>query len=215
MSNLSAPPGVRLLAPDAPPVNSTVAAACLRRHEVALARLDELRLKGMPLARYMLRRVGTAGAVGMSALISAVALAVLGLLPAQQSLNALRAELARPHSATSTASTDSSLERFVVSLPTRTQVPAVLGVMLTQAAAANVALDEGHYSYRPAQTGKLAQYAIEFPIKGSYTNIRGFVDATLQALPAVGLDQLSVSRKNIGDSAVTAQVRFILYLRDE
>ncbi|HEY4975131.1 MAG TPA: hypothetical protein VII41_16065 [Steroidobacteraceae bacterium] len=169
----------------------------------------------MPQFRYQITRVGAAGVVGMAGLVGALALAAGALWPALHSLQAMRAQLERPGAAHPAAQPVDELDRFVAALPSRGQIPAVLGQVLEQADKSEVVLDKGQYSYSPAQSGRLARYAFEFPIKGSYPNIRQFVDNTLLAVPAAGLDKLSIERKNIGDAAVTADVRFVVYVRGE
>jgi hypothetical protein len=106
-----------------------------------------------------------------------------------------------------------SPQQFAASLPTREQVPALLGVVLAQATDAGVVLEQGRYSFTPATSNRLARYTFEFPVKANYGNIRTFIDKSLAALPALGLDKLHVERKNVGDMVVSADVGFVIYLR--
>ena len=181
----------------------------------AQARVRSTLSRALPQLQYRIMRVGPAGVAGMAALVGALALAAGALWPAMQSLQAMRAQLARPGATHAASQPVDELDRFVAALPSRAQIPAVLGQVLEQAGKSEVELDKGQYSYSPAQSGRLARYAFEFPIKGSYPNIRQFVDNTLVAVPAAGLDKLSIERKNIGDAAVTADVRFVVYVRGE
>jgi hypothetical protein len=201
LANVSGSPGERA-------VNAVAAKSSGARVRSALSRT-------LPQLQYRITRVGPAGVAGLAALVGALTLAAGALWPAMHSLQSMRAELARPGSAHPASQPVDDLDRFVAALPSRGQIPAVLGQVLEQANKSEVVLDKGQYSYSPAQSGRLARYAFEFPIKGSYPNIRQFVDNTLVAVPAAGLDKLSVERKNIGDAAVTADVRFVVYVRGE
>ena len=46
-----------------------------------------------------------------------------------------------------------------------------------------------------------------------YGNVRNFINKSLAAVPALGLDKLHVERKNVGDTLVSADVGFVIYLR--
>jgi hypothetical protein len=74
-------------------------------------------------------------------------------------------------------------------------------------------LEQGRYTFSPATANRLARYTFEFPVKADYGNIRTFIDKSLAAIPALGLDKLHVERKTVGDTAVSADVAFVIYLR--
>jgi hypothetical protein len=168
----------------------------------------------VPQVRYQLARVGPAGMTGLGVLAAAAIAAVVLLMPAQQSLLALRDELSKSGGAIPEAARpDQTPGQFAASLPTRAEIPALLGVLLVQATDAGIALDQGKYVYSPAGANHLAHYTFEFPVKGDYGSIRSFIDKSLVAIPALGLDKLHVERKNVGDITVNADVGFVIYLR--
>jgi hypothetical protein len=74
-------------------------------------------------------------------------------------------------------------------------------------------LEQGRYSYTPATPTRLARYTFEFPVKADYGKVRSFINNSLTAIPALGLDKLHVERKNVGDTLVNADVGFVIYLR--
>jgi len=88
-----------------------------------------------------------------------------------------------------------------------------LGVVLVQATDAGIDLPQGRYTSSPPTANRLARYTFEFPVKGDYGNIRSFINKSLAAIPALGLDKLHVERKNVGDTVVSADVGFVIYLR--
>ena len=98
-------------------------------------------------------------------------------------------------------------------MPTREQIPALLAVVLGQATDSGIVLEQGRYTYSPATANRLARYTFEFPVKADYGNVRAFINNTLTAIPALGLDKLHVERKNVGDTLVSAEVGFVIYLR--
>jgi hypothetical protein len=177
-------------------------------------RAERLMVRAVPQARYQLMRVGPAGLTGIGALIAAAVAALALLLPAHQSEVALRNELTKAgHAAPASGKPEQSPQQFAASLPTRQQIPALLGVVLVQATDAGIVLEQGRYTFSPATSNRLARYTFEFPVKASYGNIRTFIDKSLAALPALGLDKLHVERKNVGDTVVNAEVGFVIYLR--
>jgi hypothetical protein len=52
-------------------------------------------------------------------------------------------------------------------------------------------------------------------VKADYASIRDFINRALSAIPALGLDKLHIERKNIGDTAVSAEVGFVIYLKGD
>ena len=177
-------------------------------------RTERMLLRALPQVRYQLMRVGPAGLTGIAVLAAAAVAAIALLLPAHQSVLALRNELTRAgHAVPGAAQSERSPQQFATALPTRAQIPALMGVVLVQATDAGIVLEQGKYTFSPATSSRLARYSFEFPIKANYGNIRNFIDKSLAAIPALGLDKLHVERKNVGDTLVSADVGFVIYLR--
>jgi len=186
-----------------PPASS----ALQRRAERMLAR-------AVPQARYQLMRIGPAGLTGLAVLLATAVTAIALLFPAHQSVLALRNELTKAgHAMPAAAHPEQSPQQFAATLPTRAEVPALLGVVLVQATDAGIVLEQGKYTFSAATSTRLARYTFEFPVKADYGNIRTFINKSLAAVPALGLDKLHVERRNVGDTAVSADVGFVIYLR--
>jgi hypothetical protein len=86
---------------------------------------------------------------------------------------------------------------------------------LQQAQRAGVSLEVGHYAFIPAKAGNVGRYEFEFPLHASYQQVRDFINRTLTAVPAAGLDKLRIERKSVADQAVNADVRFVVFVRGE
>jgi hypothetical protein len=177
-------------------------------------RAGQVLLRIVPQVRYQLQRVGPAGLGGVVVLAAACVAAVALLLPAQQSVLALRSEFTNAgHGVPATAPAGRSPQQFAAALPTRAEIPALLGVVLVQATESGIVLEQGKYTFSPAASSHLARYTFEFPVKADYANIRNFVNKSLAAIPALGLDKLHLERKNVGDTLVSADVGFVIYVR--
>jgi hypothetical protein len=177
-------------------------------------RAERILVRAVPQIHYQLARLGPVGVAGIAVLAVACVAAISLLLPAHQSLLTLRSELMRPgRGAPATARPERTPQQFAAALPSRDEIPALLGVVLVQAAESGIVLEQGKYTFSPAAPNRLARYTFEFPVKADYGNIRNFVNKSLASIPALGLDKLHLERKNVGDTLVSAEVGFIVYLR--
>jgi hypothetical protein len=190
------------LAPTAPAAGRTL----------QLARSAALALQHL---QYRLARVGAAGLAGAGGLIAAALVLAAIVLPQLSSISRLDAQIATVQHGGAAPRPLQGIARLVSSLPTRQQVPLIVGQVLEQAQKAGVSLDTGRYSYSSPKAGQLGRYELEFPVKAAYPNIRDFIDRTLIAVPAAGLDKLRVERKAVGDTVVNAEVRFVVFVRGE
>ncbi len=171
-------------------------------------------MRVVPQVQYQVLRVGAAGLGGIGALFAAGVVALSLWLPAQRSAAVLTSELAAPGSPRDAGGSPGGAgARLYAALPTRMQIPAVLGQVLAQAKKSGIALDQGHYGYEPPKSGGLGRYSFEFPVKASYPNVRDFINGTLSAIPAAGLDKLTIKRKSIGEATIDADIGFIVYVR--
>jgi hypothetical protein len=109
-------------------------------------------------------RVGPAGLIGAAATLAALAIAAIAVSGGRNSTAALLSQIASAQGHPSPAAvSDASVGKVVAELPTRQQMPAVVGLVLEQARAANVQLDNGHYSYSAPKGGTLAAMSSSSP----------------------------------------------------
>jgi hypothetical protein len=142
-------------------------------------------------------------------------IAAFALLSLQAANNALQSRILQAqHQHAAPITPEQGLTGAIAQFPTRAQMPAVLGQVFQQAHEAGVELAKGQYSYRPAAKSELGRYELAFPVTGSYPAIRDFINRTLTDIPAAGLHKLTLQRKVIGDPQVTADVRFVIFVRD-
>lgn len=207
----SAPPAARLVAL-APQAAAPVSVAA----QTALARVQAAAGQVVPQLQYQVARLGVAGQAGLAALVAAVAIAAGVLLPAWHATQNLSANLAHAQHAPSGYSIEQAVPHLMASLPTRAQIPAVLGEVYAQAQAAGVPLDTGRYVFAPAKSGGVASYNLEFPVKGAaYPALRTFINHTLAAVPAASLAKLQIERKAVGEQAVNADIGFVVFVRED
>ena len=176
--------------------------------------LDAARARAVPFTYYQIVRAGPVGLTGVAAMLIAIGLATVTLISIQGSTDTLTQQIARARQRPiAPPSAGDVLSRVVSTLPTRDQIPAVIGEILEQATQAGVTLDNGHYAYSAQGATGVARYELEFPLKAEYPSVRNFINRTLTAVPAAGLDRLHIERKVVGDTLVKADVRFVVFVR--
>lgn len=172
--------------------------------------------RALPLAGYYLTRVGPAGVAGITASAVAVVLGLLALLSGRGAIDALTAQIAQAQQQHNDVQrTDQEIGKLVAALPTRDQMPVVIGTIFQQAQDSGVALTSGHYTFTAARPGGTARYDLDFPVKADYPSVRQFINRTLTAVPAAGLEKLRIERKAVGDTQVSADVHFVIFVRSD
>jgi len=87
-----------------------------------------------------------------------------------------------------------------------------LDKLYAAAAAQKLVLEQGEYRLSPDKTGKLARYQVTLPVKGSYVQIRQFVDQALIDVPVAALDDINFKREAIGATQLEVRIKFTLYV---
>ncbi len=96
-------------------------------------------------------------------------------------------------------------------LPGRGQMPALLRQIFTHATQAKLVLDSGKYEVSTTSGASVLRHHVLLPVNGPYERVREFVEATLTSMPAVGLRDLALERKAVGDATVDARIRLTVY----
>ena len=144
-----------------------------------------------------------------------VVLVFSSILPQRRELAALDQQIrAAAHAPSAIESAPLRLNRFMDSLPARDQLPSMIGRVFTLAGAAGVTLERGRYELIPLRNGNLAQFRMAFPVRGNYPDIRRLIDSVLVAMPAASLEALRIERKGVGETSVSADLRFIIVVRN-
>jgi hypothetical protein len=178
-----------------------------------LARISD---RWLPRLTWSLQRTGRLGLAGTALLAASIVFLVSTYLPLSRELEDLRsqAQSTRTGTAADARPVSDPGTALLRSLPPRSQVPSLLGVLLKQADAAHLGIDTGKYETTALKSGGVMSYQVSFPVSGPYPQVRQFIDATLRELPAVALSELSLTRKAIGDSSVEAQIRLTFFTRE-
>lgn len=169
-----------------------------------------------------LQRLGRAGVIGMALLAFSLGLAASSVWPSWQELQRLRAKAAAARESLRTAAAHApgpdespagQLRAFYAIFPPHTEASGSLSHLFAAAAQTKLQLSRGEYAIVTDRQTGLVLYRMTLPVRGSYAQIREFVAASLQAVPALALDELTFERRSISETQVQARIRLTLYLR--
>jgi hypothetical protein len=169
-----------------------------------------------------LHGLGQPGVAGIALLAFSLSLAVSAMLPSWQELKGERArwvaaQESRRAAAARADAPDASpagqLRAFYAVFPLHTEDPEPLAHMFAAARDSGLQLTRGEYVVVTDRQTGLVLYRITLPVRGAYAQVREFVAASLKAVPALALDELTFERRNVSETQVEARIRFTLYLR--
>jgi hypothetical protein len=165
----------------------------------------------------LLRRLGSAGIVGVGVLLACAGFWFSALKPLEQEVAAERAELERarartPHQPRGTSSREAELRRFYELFPSSGELSTQLERLHALARAAGLELAQGEYRLERRRVGLWA-YRVTLPVRGSYLQLRAFLDALLKDMPIASLDALRFERKKAAEAQLEAQLRITVHVR--
>jgi Tfp pilus assembly protein PilO len=164
--------------------------------------------------------LGWSGVLGLGLLVLACGF-YFSTLPSDQSrLDDLRQQIAKARdqraapadAAAGPATPADRLTAFYGFFPQPGDLPGLLQKVFTAAKAQGLQLEHGEYRVLGNNEGALTQYQITLPVRGTYPQIRKFVDAAMAEVPSLALDSIQFDRQKVGDSTLDANVKMAVYL---
>ncbi len=162
-------------------------------------------------------RFGWPGILGLGLGVFACAFYASALRPDASRLAELRRQSAQlqaqagERAASAPQTPAQRLALFYTRFPGRSDIPDQLQKIYAAAKEQGLELEEGDYRLAQGGEGALAQLQISLPVRGSYPQIRKFVDVALADDPTLALDRIEFERQKIGDAALQVKVRLTLY----
>ena len=167
---------------------------------------------------YRLQQLGIEGIAGVLMLVLAVVCwfilihggeAELVALQHKQQALQKQAESQSRLPVTSALNREEQLRVFYKSFAATDQLPDTLQRIYKAAAKQQLALETGEYTRTLGGKERLARFRITLPVRGSFRQILGFMDAVLQADNTVALENASFKRDKVDDDAVEAKLVFV------
>lgn len=165
-------------------------------------------------------KIGWPGTLGIGLLVFSVVFFVVGIIPERQRFESLRSEIETLRARNGLALTNeettpsrlAQLQTFYEFFPALATVPAWLSKIHSAAETRGLHLEKGDYKLIRENDQKLARYQITFPVKGSYQQIRTFVNDVLSAAPAAALEDITLKREGVGNPVLDAEIKVTLYV---
>jgi len=189
--------------------------------EDKLARLATIRRHARRAWRPLHERLGAAGIAGVLLL----ATAAIGLFYAPRLLDeadsmheavdrtrARLSEIDREFAAKPGSMLQ--LDRFHAWLPPFEQSTSDLRKLFEIAESRRIQLPKGDYALKGDDAHHIARLDVVLPIKDKYADVRGFVAATLDALPHASLAELRLERPAASVEPLDARLRITLFYRE-
>ncbi|MDD5298628.1 MAG: hypothetical protein PHU46_17130 [Rhodocyclaceae bacterium] len=98
-------------------------------------------------------------------------------------------------------------------LPTRAEINSEIFRLQDLAATHRVELGEADYGFSAAEPPLGGLVRVRFRTRSGYGELRDFLRAAHESLPALALARLSMERQRIADSRMEVSLEFVLYFR--
>jgi Tfp pilus assembly protein PilO len=113
-----------------------------------------------------------------------------------------------------------ALHEFFNGFPAPDDLPILLQTIHQKAKRAHLNLNSGNYKLEkiintssPTQD-TLIKYQINYPVKGQYSDIQTFVNATLAAIPSLAIADMEIKRETTLEELVEVNIMFVLFIKD-
>jgi hypothetical protein len=169
-------------------------------------------------------QAGWVGITGISLLIFSATFYLSAVMPdqariaeLQQTSISLRQQAHEALAQSNISTTDdmaTQLKKFYHFFPADDNKNATLAKIYSAAEHQTLILETGEYRYISNPNSKLSRYQITLPIKGSYLQIRNFVNEILAKIPSASVDDISFKRESIGSPTLDARIKLTLFFGD-
>jgi Tfp pilus assembly protein PilO len=181
-------------------------------------------MNAVALQRQLQYRLAQLGGVGTMGLVMAL-VAILGwftliragekeLLTSHKKLVALQQQVQAKSSlpVSSALNHEEQLRVFYTSFPAANKVPDALKRIYRAAEKHELMLETAEYNWLQGGSERLLRYRISLPVKGSFKQVLGFMDAVLQDNSTLALENASFKRDKVDDAAIEAKLVFVVYV---
>ncbi len=156
--------------------------------------------------------------LGVALLAGAMAIQLLLTLPAGHETEAregdarrMMAEADRNRLRQPAPVQDDRISAFYRNLPAGAALPVWLGTLSKSAEANGIPFHQGDYRYMLEKDHQFGRYLVDLSLQGGYPSLRAFLAETLNTMPFVGIEELTMSREGIDSESVEVQLRLALY----
>ncbi len=105
--------------------------------------------------------------------------------------------------------------QFRAHLPIEEKQEEILKSLLETAAEIGITINQADYDRQSDTDCDCIKLHIVMPLKGTYPQIRSFIDRALNRIATLALESLTLSRESVKSADLEARLRFTLYLRPQ
>jgi Tfp pilus assembly protein PilO len=164
--------------------------------------------------------LGWPGVAGIAVAVFAAAMWLSAVVPARDERDLLELEANKLERRSRGAANEAKrpptapeqLATFYAFFPGAASTPDWLGKIHAAAGAKGLQLASGEYKVTKSGSSRLARYQITLPVQGTYPQIRGFIGAVLQEVPAAVVEEVSLKRESVESARLDARIRITLYM---
>jgi hypothetical protein len=178
--------------------------------------------------RWQAERLGTPGKIGFALFVFSAAFFIAAVLPRRAESSALRVKAeamqarlkAEPAQASGLVDRrkvvygDEGLQLFYEFFPSFDSTPFWINEVVQSAAEHAVEISGTEYRLVREKDLKLARYEMLVPVRGKYSQVRGFIADALRAVPPMALVDVTIKREGVESELLDANLKFNLYLTE-
>lgn len=171
------------------------------------------------IARYQLRQLGWQGMLGLLLILGSLAYLFLQAVPKASQVQQLQLDARNFKRSSNLYAQDHKVGKFDVVkdfyrlLPAQNEANKSISMILNAATNAGLSLEKVEYD-QPLSQHPITQYQINLPMKGSYVQIRQFINEVLNKIPTIALNDISMRRDDVSTDILETRIQFILYLKN-
>ena len=106
-----------------------------------------------------------------------------------------------------------NLEAFLSLLGDARHAEQQLQSLFVMARGLEIGLPQRQYKMVCEDSGLLCSYRAQLPVKGSYAQVRAFIEECLQVLPSLSLDEVGFKRETVSDEELEVRLVMTLVVR--
>ena len=178
----------------------------------------------LPQLRWQVGRLGVIGKIGLGLLVVSSIYFFSVVVPQESDLRKLkeRAETLQAQALSKQTSGDAesgvkmsgdqALQAFYDFFPRVDSSPFWIRELVRIAQKHGVELSSSEYRLVNDNDARLARYEMVLPVKGKYSQIRAFMAAALEAVPAMAISAIAIKRENVTSEKLEVRLEVNLYL---
>ena len=189
------------------------------------AQIPQIQLSQLlPQLRWQVGRLGVIGKIGLGSLVVSSIYFFSVVVPQESDLRKLkeRAETLQTQALSKQTSGDAesgvkmsgdqALQAFYDFFPRVDSSPFWIRELVRIAQKHGVELSSSEYRLVNDNDARLARYEMILPVKGKYSQVRAFMAAALEAVPAMAISAIAIKRENVTSEKLEVRLEVNLYL---